>query len=226
LTVSDTGKGIEPDFLPHIFDRFRQADSTTTRTHAGLGLGLAIVHHLVGLHGGRVTAESAGPGTGATFTITFPVASPATDGTVTSSAVRKAPTSDVLAGVNVLVVEDDADTRDLLATVLAEHGAAPTTTASVRDGVAALRRSMPDAVVCDIAMPDDDGYTFIAQVRSSLDGAHVPAVALTAYARPEDRDRALAAGFDLHLAKPVEPKDLVAAVVRLAGRHDAPARPS
>ena len=224
LIVSDTGKGIDADFLPHIFDRFRQADSTSTRAHAGLGLGLAIVHHLVELHGGRVTAESPGAGAGATFTITLPLVATGNDVIAKSAGARQPQASDVLGGVNVLVVEDDADTRDLLATVLAEHGAAPTTTANAHDGMTAMRRSTPDVLVCDIAMPGDDGYTFIAQVRSTEKGAHVPALALTAYARTEDRDRALTAGFDAHLSKPVEPKDFVAAVARLARRADGNGR--
>ena len=224
LIVSDTGKGIAADFLPHIFERFRQADSTSTRAHAGLGLGLAIVHHLVELHGGRVSAESPGEGAGATFTIELPLVVPSDDRAGTGGAPRPMETSDLLGGLKILVVEDDADTRDLLATLLAEHGAIPTTTANARDGMTAVRRTTPDVLVCDIAMPGDDGYTFISQVRSTLDGAHVPALALTAYARAEDRDRALKAGFDLHLSKPVEPKELVAAVARLAHRDNGDGR--
>jgi signal transduction histidine kinase/ActR/RegA family two-component response regulator len=225
LTVTDTGKGIDPEFLPHIFERFRQADSTSTRAHAGLGLGLAIVRHLVEVHGGRVSADSAGEGKGATFTVTLPLVARTIgeptgrdDEADTAVAAR----SYVLDGVKILVVDDDADTRDLLATVLAQHGAILTTVPNAREGLAAARRLLPDVLVCDIAMPGDDGYMFVGQVRSwaTAAGARVPALALTAYARPEDRERALAAGFDLHLAKPVEPAELVAAMARLAGRDD------
>ena len=218
LTVIDTGKGIAREFLPHIFERFRQADSSSTRTHAGLGLGLAIVSYLVELHGGTVGAHSDGEGTGATFTVSLPIL-PATSATVNEVddgivASHEPPDLD---GVKVLVVEDDADTRDLLASVLAEHGAEPMTAANAVEGLEALRRRFPDVLVCDIAMPGDDGYSFLRAVRATSGAAHVPAMALTAYARPEDRDRALAAGFELHLAKPVEPAVLVRAVARLAG---------
>jgi signal transduction histidine kinase/CheY-like chemotaxis protein len=216
LTVADTGKGIDPEFLPHIFERFKQADSTSTRTHAGLGLGLAIVSHLVELHGGRVTADSDGEGAGATFTVTLPIVAAVKEPGAEITDEGAAPPSD-LDGIRVLVVEDDADTRDLLASVLAEHGADPVTAASARDGIEAVRRRVPDVMVCDIAMPGDDGYSFLTAVRAMSGGANVPAMALTAFARLEDRERALAAGFDLHLAKPVEPATLVGAVARLAG---------
>ena len=225
LTVTDTGKGIEPEFLPHIFERFRQADSTSTRAHAGLGLGLAIVSHLVELHGGRVSARSDGAGTGATFTVELPIVAVSADTGGEDGErpdVLHAPSH--LEGVKVLVVEDDADTRDLLASVLAQHGAEPMTAGNARDGLEALRRRPPDVLVCDISMPGGDGYSFLAAVRAMTGGAHVPAMALTAYARLEDRERALAAGFDLHLAKPVEPATLVGAVARLAGGNRAATR--
>jgi signal transduction histidine kinase/CheY-like chemotaxis protein len=217
LSVTDNGRGIEGDFLPHIFERFRQADSTSTRAHAGLGLGLAIVRHLVELHGGRVTAESAGADQGATFTVTLPAASA---GAVGESQPRAGRSTDRLDGLDVLVIDDDADTRTLLATLLAQHGAVPTTAADARAGMAALHRHAPHVLVCDIAMPGADGYALIGQVKSWAAAArvHVPALALTAYARPEDREQALAAGFDLHLAKPVEPLDFLTSVARLAGR--------
>ena len=225
LTVTDTGKGIEPEFLPHIFERFRQADSTSTRAHAGLGLGLAIVSHLVELHGGRVSATSDGDGKGATFTVELPIIAESPN---TGEEVRDDPAEPLaspdLDGVKVLVVEDDADTRDLLASVLAQHGAEPMTAANARDGIEALRRRLPDVLVCDISMPGGDGYSFLTAVRAMAGAAHVPAMALTAYARLEDRERALAAGFALHLAKPVEPAALVGAVARLAGGIDRATR--
>jgi signal transduction histidine kinase/ActR/RegA family two-component response regulator len=221
LVVSDNGKGIAPDFLPHIFERFRQADSTSTRAHAGLGLGLAIVRHLVELHGGRVAAESEGEGRGATFMVTLPLMA-ASQVVVTAGdrETRPADDSPRLDGLKVLVVDDDPDTRNLLATLLAEHGAAPTTVADAREGLAAARRLVPDVIVCDIAMPGDDGYTLIGQLRTWAEtaGASIAALALTAYARREDRDRALAAGFDAHLAKPVEPAHIVAVIARLAAQ--------
>jgi signal transduction histidine kinase/ActR/RegA family two-component response regulator len=219
LTVTDTGRGIEPEFLPHIFERFRQADSTSTRAHAGLGLGLAIVSHLVELHGGRVSAHSDGEGTGATFTVELPiVAAPGNASVEVLEETAGAQSS--LDGVKVLVVEDDADTRELVASLLAQHGAEPMTAANARDGLEAFRRRPPDVLVCDIAMPGGDGYGFLTAVRASSGDVYVPAMALTAYARLEDRERALAAGFDVHLAKPVEPATLVIAVARLAGGRD------
>jgi signal transduction histidine kinase/ActR/RegA family two-component response regulator len=228
LRVTDNGKGIGAEFLPHIFERFRQADSTSTRAHAGLGLGLAIVRHLVELHGGSASAESAGTDQGATFTVTLPIAR-AARGRSADAALAGGPSASYpLADVKVLVVDDDADTRNLLATVLAQHGAVPTTAIDARDGLAALRRLPPDVLVCDISMPGDDGYALVGQVRAleATTGGRVPALALTAYARPEDRERALAAGFDLHLAKPVEPADFLAAVAQLAGRDGHPPDPA
>jgi PAS domain S-box-containing protein len=225
LTVSDTGRGIDPGFLPHVFDRFRQADSTSTRAQAGLGLGLAIVRHLVELHGGRVAADSPGEGLGSTFTIDLPLAAAADRPAVSVDGDGSAPPApDALAGVRVLIVEDDADSRDLFAAVLAQHGGVPAVAATAREGLAMARRLRPDVLVCDIAMPGDDGFSVIREVRSwpAAEGGRLPAVALTAYARPEDRDRTLAAGFDLHLAKPVEPSDFVRAVGHLAGRAAVP----
>jgi CheY-like chemotaxis protein len=219
--VTDTGRGIEPEFLPHIFERFRQADSTSTRAHAGLGLGLAIVSHLVELHGGRVNAHSDGEGTGATFTVELPIVAAPGDASVeVRDETAGAQGSSHLDGVKVLVVEDDADTRELVASLLAQHGAEPMTAANARDGLEAFRRRPPDVLVCDIAMPGGDGYSFLTAVRASSGDVYVPAMALTAYARLEDRERALAAGFDVHLAKPVEPTTLVIAVARLAGGRD------
>jgi signal transduction histidine kinase/CheY-like chemotaxis protein len=221
LMVSDTGPGIDAELLPHIFERFKQSDSTSTRAHTGLGLGLAIVRHLVELHGGRVRAESAGPGQGATFTIVLPIAAAqragATDGPQPGSATTAGQRLD---GVRVLVIEDDTDSRELVAAVLVQAGAILFTAASGRDGVSMARRVRPDVVVCDLAMPDEDGLTVVRKLKSwaAEVGVTLPALALTAYARAEDRDRALTVGFDLFLTKPVEPSDLARAVARLARR--------
>jgi len=222
VRVSDTGAGISPDFLPHVFERFRQADSTTTRVHGGLGLGLAIVRHLVELHGGTVEARSAGLGKGATFTVCLPIRPPtraavprhSAPATVTVPAITKV--HPVLAGVEVLVVDDEPDARELVAAVLRQHGATIRTADSAQAALDALREARPAVLVADIAMPGEDGHSLIRRIREARLG--VPAVALTAYARPEDRRRALDAGFEMHLSKPVEPDELVDAVADLAGR--------
>jgi len=219
--VSDTGRGIDAELLPHIFERFKQSDSASTREHAGLGLGLAIVRHLVELHGGRVHAESAGVGQGATFTVVLPIgATSAVDAAAVQQPVPGTPTAERLDGVRVLVVEDDADTRDLVATVLAQSGAVTFTAANARDGISMAPRVRPDVLVCDLAMPDQDGLAAVRAVKAwaAEAGVALPALALTAYARAEDRDQALAVGFDVYLSKPVEPSELVRAVVRLARR--------
>ena len=220
LCVSDTGQGIRGEFLPHIFERFRQADGSSTRAEAGLGLGLAIVRHIVELHNGSVRAESPGEGKGATFTVDLPIATPREDRGVDARDTSEiaGPATSRLDGVRVLVVDDDNDSRDLFTAILTQRGAGVTAVRSVREALAAARHAPPDVVVCDIAMPGDDGFALIREVRSwPIDqGGRVPALALTAYARLEDRAQALAAGFHVHLAKPVEPRDLVEAVTRLA----------
>jgi PAS domain S-box-containing protein len=218
MAVSDTGKGITQDFLPYIFDRFRQADSTGTRAEAGLGLGLAIVRHIVELHGGSVSAESAGQGKGATFTVDLPMTAPSVDGVVDGVEMAGSSTNS-LDGIRVLIVDDDADSRDLLTTILVRRGAVASAVASAREALSVARRLRLDVLVCDLAMPGDDGCALIRAVRSwpAAEGGSVQAVALTAYARPEDRERALRAGFQLHLAKPVEPGALIEAVAQLAG---------
>ena len=220
LTVSDTGRGIDPELLPHIFERFRQSDSPSTRGHAGLGLGLAIVRHLVELHGGRVRGESEGVGQGATFTVVLPIVASAED---TASALQPAASQsggERLEGVRVLVVEDDADTRELVATVLGKAGAVTFTASNARDGIGMVPRVRPDVLVCDLAMPDQDGLAVVQQVKAWAAEAAValPALALTAYARAEDREQALAEGFDRYLTKPVEPSELVRAVAGLTRR--------
>jgi signal transduction histidine kinase/ActR/RegA family two-component response regulator len=224
LIVSDNGQGIDGDFLPHIFERFQQADSTSTRAHAGLGLGLAIVHHLVELHGGTVSAASAGEGKGATFTVVLPLTVSGRSSETGGEAAPATLSATRLDGISVLVVDDDADTRTLLATLLAQHGARPTTAASAREGMEAVRRLAPDVLVCDIAMPGGDGYELVREVTAwAADaGTRVATVAVTAYARAEDRARALAAGFDVHLAKPIEPVDFIATIGRLARPADLP----
>jgi PAS domain S-box-containing protein len=220
LTVSDTGRGIGAAFLPHVFERFRQADTTSRRMQAGLGLGLAIVRHIVELHGGQVRVHSDGEGTGATFTVDLPVALVADDArdepvaaTETAAAAARP-----LEGVKVLIVDDDTDSRELFEVILGQSGAAVTAAQSVGEALAAIRRVRPDVLVCDLAMPGADGFALIREVRSwpLAQGGAVPALALTAYARLEDRERALGAGFQLHLSKPAEPGDVVDAVASLA----------
>ncbi|HYO92107.1 MAG TPA: ATP-binding protein, partial [Pyrinomonadaceae bacterium] len=228
ISVSDTGQGIGPDFLPFVFDRFRQADSTTTRRHGGLGLGLAIVRHLVELHGGTVRAESAGAGHGATFTVTLPLVSDY-QREVTEEiehALRNDNTSPLecperLDDLKILAVDDEADTRDLLYTTLTKCGAEVKTAGSVQEALELFKGSRPDVLISDIGMPDEDGYELIRIVRELPEemGGNVPAVALTAYARAEDRLRALRSGYQMHVAKPVELAELIAVIASLAGRR-------
>ncbi|HET9531462.1 MAG TPA: ATP-binding protein, partial [Blastocatellia bacterium] len=231
ITVSDTGKGITPEFLPFVFDRFSQADGSMTRLQGGLGLGLAIVRHLVELHGGSVHAYSPGEGLGATFTVRLPLMIVQdSERFPREAAQRRHPTaghdvsfecSAMLDGLKVLVVEDEPDARELLVAVLGQCGAVVTAVASAAEGLAYIEESKPDVIVSDIEMPGEDGYSFIRKVRSleSRSGGRTLAAALTAYARVEDRLRALSAGFDTHVAKPVEPAEIVAVVASLAGRR-------
>jgi PAS domain S-box-containing protein len=211
ILVRDTGQGIAPEFLPHVFERFRQADSSMARRYGGLGLGLSIVEHLVRAHGGAVRAESDGLGLGATFTITVPCE-------VGRSPTRSSPPPGLgdgthLDGVRALVVDDEADARELARRALEEHGATVVTAASGPEAVDILSTAAPDVLVSDLGMPGMDGFELIRVVRAG-DG-RVPAVAVTAFARPEDRLRALSAGYQAHLAKPIEPRDLVMVVARL-----------
>jgi signal transduction histidine kinase/DNA-binding response OmpR family regulator len=230
LEVSDNGEGIAPDFLPHIFDRFRQADSSSRRSHGGLGLGLAIVRHVVELHGGSVRAHSDGPGRGATFVVELPMAAVQAEGHELRPSVlpprqtASLVADDCLAGIRVLVVDDEPDGRETIAKLLTVYGAEITTACSAREALAGLRNAPPDVLISDIGMPDEDGYDLIREVRRlpAAQGGHVPALALTAFAREEDRVRALAAGFQLHAAKPIEPTELVASVARLARRPAPP----
>jgi CheY-like chemotaxis protein len=219
LSVSDTGRGIRAEFLPHIFERFRQADSTSTRGQAGLGLGLAIARHIVDLHQGSIHATSDGEGKGATFTVVLPapteVETARLEGAGGPEGAGEA--LEPLDGVRVLVVDDDTTALDLVTVVLRQQGAEVTACRTVDEALATARRRCPDVVVCDIAMPGRDGFSLIRTLRSwsSGDGGTVPAVALTAYARREDREQALTEGFQMHLTKPVEPRELVGAVARL-----------
>ena len=222
LSVSDTGIGIAPAFLPHVFDRFRQADASTTRSHGGLGLGLSIVKQLVELHGGRVRAHSDGVGRGASFMVSMPLSAlKAKLGDAHPGADSLAPEVDVsLDGMQVLVVDDERDTRELLSHLLTEHQVHVHTAASAHEAIALLRRLKPDALISDIGMPEQDGYQFIREVRRLPpdQGGRTPAIALTAFARSEDRTRAMLAGYQLHIAKPIEPHELLAALASLAGR--------
>ncbi|HKC24595.1 MAG TPA: hybrid sensor histidine kinase/response regulator, partial [Thermoanaerobaculia bacterium] len=223
LTIADDGPGIKPEFLPYVFERFRQADSSSTRPHGGLGIGLAIVRHLVELHGGTVAARNRDDGTGAVFTVSLPRRAPAAPafpagGPRTADAWLEAAPS--LEGLVVLVVDDEADARDMLSNVLALAGAHVREAASARDALTLMEKEAPDVLLSDIEMPERDGYTLIEEVRilSPERGGRVPAAAITAYASAEDRSRALASGFDAHVAKPVEPAELVRVVAALAGR--------
>ncbi|MFL6274705.1 MAG: PAS domain S-box protein [Blastocatellia bacterium] len=228
ISVTDTGRGISADFMPYLFDRFSQADSSLTRKHGGLGLGLAIVRHLIELHGGTVGATSAGEGQGATFEITLPLAIKQEQRMIRSEVEveRLAESSESLFdpqislhGLRVLVVDDDTDARELVATVLTHSGAEVSAVASASEALAMLETFKADVMVSDIEMPGEDGYSLIRKVRSYVDGAgRIAAAALTAHARTEDRMRALAAGYDTHIAKPVEPSELLAVVASIARR--------
>ncbi|WP_375767361.1 PAS domain-containing protein [Archangium gephyra] len=218
VTVTDEGPGIPADFLPHIFERFRQLEGGTTRRHGGLGLGLAIVRHLVELHGGTVHAASDGPGRGATFTVHLPPASLPRHGPPERPAPgAPGPAHAVLARRRILVVDDEEDNREVLKVLLEESGAHVVTAASASEALRAVREGRPELLVSDIGMPGEDGYRLIAQVRAlpAEEGGGVPAVALTAYARVEDRARALTAGFNMHVAKPVEPTELLSILSNL-----------
>ena len=226
IRVSDTGQGIPSAFLPHVFERFRQFDGSTTREHGGLGLGLAIVRHLVEQHGGHVSAESAGEQRGSTFTVSLPVAAVnarlvSDEGVEPHSSKR---TSDVgesaLGGVRVLIVDDQPDARELLALVLGQAGAEVLTAATAAGALELLERDDVGVLVSDVGMPGEDGYSLVGRVRALTDGrsARIPAVALTAYASDEDRQCALDAGFDAHVIKPVEPAVLVSVIADLVAR--------
>jgi CheY-like chemotaxis protein len=223
IVVHDTGVGIDPAFLPDIFDRFRQGDSSTTRSHGGLGLGLAIARHLVELHGGSMEATSPGPGQGSTFTIALPIMA---DVPVPAQWRRRDVGTEqrrlpALHGLRVLVVDDEPDARDLLATVLAACHADVSTVPTAGDAADALERRDLDVLISDIMMPGADGYDLIRRLRAweAEHGGHVPAIAVTGRGGTEDRDRAFAAGFDAYLPKPVDPEDLAHTVASVTDRR-------
>ncbi|HXG67443.1 MAG TPA: PAS domain S-box protein [Blastocatellia bacterium] len=232
ITVKDTGEGVDREFLPHIFDRFRQADASTTRRHGGLGLGLAIVRHLVEMHGGAVEADSPGRGQGATFTVRLPLKGAATSmtpqaGSLDSQAISRGAAAarqdfPKVEGLRVLVVDDDVETLSMISAMLEPHGVEVVTSASVAAAFASLRQRRPDVLVSDIAMPEEDGYALIRKVRSldPQEGGDVPAVALTAHVRIEDRARALSAGYEMFVPKPVDVTELLSAIATLTGRAE------
>jgi CheY-like chemotaxis protein len=218
LTVKDTGPGIPPEFLPYVFDRFRQADSSLTRQHGGLGLGLAIVKQLVGLHGGTVRAESAGDGKGAAFIVCLPLA-PVVETKphlrLASSRSRASHSEQItLPGVRILVIDDDEDSRGLIHEMLTRYEAEVQCAASAEEALEILKNQVPDVIVSDIGMPEKDGYQLIREVRKlgATRGGNIPAIALTAFARPEDRMKAMIAGYQTYLPKPVEAHELVATI--------------
>jgi signal transduction histidine kinase/CheY-like chemotaxis protein len=227
IIVSDNGQGIKPEFLPYVFERFRQEDGGTSRQKGGLGLGLAIVRHLVELHGGTVRAASEGLGKGATFTVILPIA-PVRGGSpdelrAEAAGVRLAPPNPPpLVGVRALLVEDDADACELITIMLAEGGVEVRTADSAAEALAACDEWRPDILISDIGMPGEDGYTLMKKLRAreSERGGHIPAIAITAFARWEDRQRALSAGYESHVAKPIEPEELLAVVASLTGKDE------
>ncbi|PYS67917.1 MAG: hypothetical protein DMF69_21730, partial [Acidobacteria bacterium] len=223
INVTDTGQGISREFLPYVFDRFRQADSSTTRMHGGLGLGLAIARHLIEIHGGSIRAESAGTGQGSSFTIKLPLLD---SGSSVVAISESADTDDVeasdsLTGLYILLVDDDADTLEMMTTALTSKKAKVTAVGTVSEALKAINNHWPDVLVSDIAMPEEDGYGLIAKVRSLEANGHrrIPAVAITAYAKDEDRDRALLSGFQSYLAKPVELTELISVIAHAAKRE-------
>jgi len=220
LVVKDTGRGIDSAFLPHVFERFRQGDASSTRRHGGLGLGLALVRDLVELHGGSVSAQSAGEGKGAMFMVRLPTMAEAAVGDDGARVAGPGPRA--LAGIRVLLIEDEPDSRDLARAALTRFGAmvsaASSSAEAVNEVLSATSETMPHVVVSDIGMPVEDGYVFIQQLRalSPERGGRIPAVSVTGYSTPGDVDRALAAGFQLHLSKPVDPLALIEAVAKLS----------
>lgn len=219
IQVSDSGEGIDPEFLPYIFDRFQQADASYSRKHGGLGVGLTIVKYLVELHGGTISAESAGAGKGSTFSITLPIPALASSATASSnglSTVQKGALKDT----RVLIVEDEEDTREMLAQALKQRGAKPVQADSAKEAFRLLQKEKYDLVISDIGMPEVDGYTFMRKMRAAKSPASkVPAIALTAYAGEEDRKLAAQAGFNAHIPKPITLVELVHVITKLIGQR-------
>jgi len=228
LTVSDTGDGISPEFLPYVFDRFRQAEGSISRKQGGLGLGLAVARHLVELHGGTIRAQSEGTGKGAVFTVDLPLAQERRDPARAEERIREVERRRSsrgavrLDGVHVLLVEDDDDSRKLLGTMLKRHGARVTSTKSAAEALAAFEGELPDVLISDIGMPDQDGYELMRKLRALPPerGGKTPAIALTGYASRKDRERALNTGYQQHMAKPIEQADMIKAIAALVGRGD------
>jgi CheY-like chemotaxis protein len=228
MVVTDTGQGIAPEFLTSVFEPFRQADAATTRVHGGLGLGLSIVKHLVEAHGGTVRADSPGLGKGASFTVRLPIAAVSGDqieevaADLSPSSTEPDEAAESLQGISVLIVDDDDDNRQVVEAHLEQQGARVLTAASASAALDVLQREHVDVLLSDIAMPGEDGYSLIRKVRAlnAPRVASIPAVALTAFARNEDRQRALQAGFQLHLPKPVDTQALIVVVAKL-GRATA-----
>lgn len=221
ITVSDTGKGISREFLPHVFEYFRQADSSTTRTFGGLGLGLAIVRYLVEMHGGTVAAESAGEGLGATFSVRLPLIEEDNTESEPENQISESLNCLPLTGIRILFVDDEADTRDFMSFFLQQQGGVVSAASSVSQALKLFASSKPDILLSDLGMPVEDGYSLISQIRemSKEKGGLIPAIALTAYAGESDRERVFAAGFQRHLAKPIEPKELLAMIADLLGKR-------
>jgi CheY-like chemotaxis protein len=222
IVLSDTGQGISAEFLPQIFERFKQADPSTTRRHGGLGIGLSLARDLVELHGGKISAQSAGEGTGAIFTVSLPLRMVAPIKENSSGKVESMDSQGKLNGLWILAVDDEADAREIVSFMLQINGAKVTTANSAVEALEILKESgghLPDVLLSDISMPNESGYALLEKIRalSQENGGQIPAIALTAFNRPEDRQSAFEAGFQKHLGKPVEMEDLISAIIETAG---------